>query len=247
MRIIGIDPGINGGAFFLDTDKKLTDEELFLNDLPEFESYRFISEDSQIDSHEFYNWITSMAPDYAIIEKPFLTGMEGGQSALTIGANYGRLMAAIEFYPLPLIEVSPRVWQRALGLKGGSRTIVKQEAQDLAVKRFTLMPFLFGRSKKPHDGCTDAACIALYGQIYLSEQLWKDDQKKTSIKSTQVSASSTGTSATKSSTSKSKSEKPSKTSSFKKKPSAKKSSKPRCPSSAGKVKSRAGGNLSKRS
>lgn len=201
MRIIGIDPGLSGAAFYFDTNKAQTDEELIVHDLPEFESYRFQSKDSAIDINHFYNWLTEMNPDYIFIEKIFLTGKEGGQSAMTIGSNYGRLAAACEFSSYKYIEVPPRVWQRALGLKGGSRAIVKEQAKDLAVNRFGLTPFMFGKSRKPHDGCTDAACITLYGQLTLENSCAPE---KKSTKSTRTSAPSSGTRAKRSTSSKDK-------------------------------------------
>lgn len=211
MRIIGIDPGINGGAFYFDTNKEQTDKEMFLNDLPLFESYRFVSKGSQIDGNAFYDWLCDMCADLVVIEKPFLTGAEGGQSALTIGSNYGRLLAALDFHPIPYAEVPPKVWQRALGLKGGSRKEIKQSAQKLAVQLFSSAPFLKGKEKKPHDGLTDAACIALYGFQQITEKVWHVTEK-TLIRNTQSSAPATGTSAKKSSTSKTRKSKSSTTS-----------------------------------
>lgn len=199
MRIIGIDPGLSGAAFFYDT-------ETF-----EFRSYKLISKDGKISAYALSAWMFSYHPDHVFIEKIFLTGREGGQSAMTIGANYGRIMAAIESCEFNHTEITPKTWQSALGLKGGSRAIVKEEAMKLAVQRFTLMPFLFGKSKKPHDGCTDAACIALYGELYFKEKLWLDTKKK-STKSTRNSAQNTETSAKKNSTLKPKKSKCSKTS-----------------------------------
>jgi len=181
MRIIGIDPGLSGAAFYYNT-------ETF-----EFRSFKLTSKNGKLDFNALANWIWSYHPHHIFIEKIFLTGREGGQSAMTIGANYGRIMAAIESCEYNHTEITPKTWQSALGLKGGSRAIVKQEAQTLAVKRFTLMPFLFGKSKKPHDGCTDAACIALYGELYFKEQLWNQDHKRKLIKSTRSSAQSTET------------------------------------------------------
>jgi len=192
MRIIGIDPGLSGAAFLYDTNTF------------EFQSHRLESHDGRLDVQTFASFILRQLPDIIFVEKIFLTGKEGGQSAMTIGSNYGRLMAVVEGSKLPYVEVAPKTWQRALGFKGGSRAIVKQEAQDYAVKRFTLMPFIYGKSKKPHDGCTDAACIALYGMFHLSENLWEDDTKTKLTKSTHKSARSTVTSAKSSSRSKAK-------------------------------------------
>lgn len=189
MRIIGIDPGLSGAAFFYDTNTH------------EFTVHRFKATDGKLDVVLLSEYLFLTEPDAVFVEKIFLTGREGGQSALTIGSNYGRILAALEMSHLTYTEVQPRFWQRALGLKGGSRAIVKEEAKDLAVKRFTLMPFLFGKSKKPHDGCTDAACITLYGQLALENPCALE---KKLTKSTQTSAPSLGTRAKRSTSSKDK-------------------------------------------
>jgi Holliday junction resolvasome RuvABC endonuclease subunit len=189
MRIIGIDPGLSGAAFFYDT---ITHE---------FTVHTFKAKDGKLDVVLLREYLFLTQPDAVFIEKIFLTGREGGQSVMTIGSNYGRILAALEMSHLTYTEVPPRVWQRALGLKGGSRAIVKEEAKDFAVKRFTLMPFLFGKSKKPNDGCTDAACIALYGQLTLENSCAPE---KKSTKSTRTSAPSSGTRAKRSTSSKDK-------------------------------------------
>jgi hypothetical protein len=190
MRIIGIDPGLSGAFFYIDDEMNFAVEKLPVKD-------------GKIDVLALTRDLQYLNPTHVFIEKIFLTGREGGQSAMTIGSNYGRLMALLELKDITLIEVQPRFWQRALGLKGGSRAIVKQQAKDLAVSRFGLTPFMFGKSRKPHDGCTDAACIALYGVLYLMEGNPCAPKKKLT-KSTQTSARSTGTRAKRSTSSKDK-------------------------------------------
>lgn len=206
MRIIGIDPGLSGACFFYDTETH------------NFCARRFISVDGRLDVKKFNEFIQTYSPDQIFIEKIFLTGREGGQSAMTIGANYGRILATLELLALPYIEVTPKVWQRALRLTGGSRAIVKEQAKILAVKRFTLMPFLFGKSKKPHDGCTDAACITMYGDLVARGELCQpSDTKKKLTRNTRSFAQSLGTLVKSSNTSKSKKPKQKNTSRSKKK------------------------------
>lgn len=222
MRICGIDPGLSGGAFVYNTQTH------------EFQSYALERIDSRINILALAQFMANQSVQMVYIEKILLTGKEGGQSAMTIGANYGRIMAVIELCNIVHWEVPPKTWQRALSLKTGSRAIVKQSAQDLAVERFTMMPFLKGKSKKLHDGLTDAACITLYGVQQVTESIWSDT-KTTSTKSTQSSAPATGTSAKKSSTSKtrkSKSSAPSKSKSQSLKGKSKASSSKSTPSSA---------------
>ena len=192
MKILAIDPGLSGGCFFLDTNLK------------EIYTLRFSGNNSKLHIKDFSFFLQMLKPEVTIIEQIFLAGREGGRSAITIGSNYGRITAALDLNGLTYTEVAPRTWQRTLGLESGSRNIVKQSAQDLAVKRFGDVPFIQGRERKPHDGLTDAACMALYAITLQSEILW--DEKR-STKSTQTSASSTETSRKRSFTSKTKSNK----------------------------------------
>ena len=195
MKILGIDPGITGAAFYLDTDSQ------------EYAIHRFDKLDDKLDISSFAHFLSAYTPELVVIEKIFLAGREGGRSAMTIGSNYGRITATLDLIGASYTEVTPRVWQKALGLKSGSRAIVKESAKQLAVQRFGESAFLFGRSTKPHDGATDAACIAFFGIHFITESLWNEKQ---STKSTQTYASSTGTSAKKSSTLKAKNKKSSK-------------------------------------
>jgi hypothetical protein len=204
MRIVGIDPGLSGGAFYFDTDSS------------EFTAYKLESNDGKIDVLKFCDWLSLNRPEHIFIEQIFLAGKEGGRSAITIGSNYGRLASCCEVLKIPYTEVMPKVWQRSLGLKGGSRKEVKDQAAKLAIQRFTILPFL-KKSLKHHDGLTDAACITLYGINFLTENLWNESK---STKSTQTSASSTGMSAKRSSTLKSKRKPNSKPSKAKKKPTS---------------------------
>jgi crossover junction endodeoxyribonuclease RuvC len=192
MRFAGIDPGLSGGMFVYDTNTEFVS------------TFRFSGTDSILDIHDFCVFLMQNRPEHVVLEKIFLAGREGGSSAMTIGINYGRILACLDvFSPTKYTEVAPRVWQKALGLKGGSRAITKQAASDLAVKRFGESVFLQGRARKPHDGLTDAACMALYALQLESESLWDEPEKK-STKSTQSSARNTDTSASKSSPSKAK-------------------------------------------
>lgn len=206
MKVLGIDPGLSGGAFLYDTN------------LEEYITLRFSGTDSKLDITALAYMLQHHKPEVVCLEQIFLAGREGGRSAMTIGSNYGRITAVLDLMGIAYTETTPRVWQRTLGLESGSRQIVKQSAQDLAVKRFGITAFLQGRERKPHDGLTDAACMTLYAIVKQSENLWTE---KVSKKSTSKRASSTGTRAKSSSTSSSKSTKPKKSTTKSYRPSKK--------------------------
>jgi Holliday junction resolvasome RuvABC endonuclease subunit len=189
MRIAGIDPGISGGIFCICETGSFCRPFFGLN--------------SVLCIHPIQTFIDEFKPEHVFIEKPFLNGLEGGQSAMTIGSNYGRLTALLDLNNIPYTEVPPKVWQRALGVLGGSRAATKDKAAQLAITTWNKETFILGKARKPHSGMIDAACIALYGV-----QSWT---KKLSTENTQSSALSLETPAKSSNTSRSKksSQKPS--------------------------------------
>lgn len=193
MIVAGIDPGISGGVFLYDTNTE------------EIATLRFSSTNSKLDIEDLLAFLQFFRPEIIYIEQIFLAGREGGRSAMTIGANYGRITAVLDAIGLTYTEITPRAWQSSLGLKSGSRAITKQAASDLAVKRFGLSTFLEGRARKPHDGLTDAACIVLFAINKQSENLWDSEQSKRSNKRINKRASGTDTQASKSSSLNSKS------------------------------------------
>ncbi len=186
MKFAGIDPGLSGGVFFYDTNTE------------EIATLRFSATNSKLDIEDFLAFLQFFRPEIIYIEQIFLAGREGGRSAMTIGANYGRITAVLDAIGLTYTEITPRAWQSSLGLKSGSRAITKQAASDLAIKRFGLTTFLEGRAKKPHDGLTDAACIVLFAINKQSESLWDSEPSKKSNKRINKRASTTATSASKS-------------------------------------------------
>jgi len=194
MRIAGIDPGISGGIFCICETGSFCRPFFGLN--------------SVLLIHPIQTFINEFKPEHVFIEKPFLNGLEGGQSAMTIGSNYGRLTALLDLNNIPYTEVPPKVWQRAMGVLGGSRAATKDKAAELAITTWNKETFILGKARKPHSGMIDAACIALYGV-----QSWI---MKLSTKNTQSSAQSLETSAKNFSTSTMKRKKPKKSSRKKK-------------------------------
>ena len=195
MRIAGIDPGLSGGIFLLGETGSFCRPFFGLN--------------SVLSIHPIQTFINEFKPEHVFIEKPFLNGLEGGQSAMTIGSNYGRLTALLDLNMIPYTEVPPKVWQRAMGVLGPSRKATKESALKLALKHFLASTLTLPKARKPHEGLVDAACIALYGVT-----IWIEMERQ-STKSTQTCASSLETSAKSSNTSRSKKVSPKKSSSKK--------------------------------
>lgn len=94
---------------------------------------------------------------------PGMVHRDGSKQAFTTGRNYGRLEALVEVLKVPHVMFTPVKWQNAL-FKGLSDKLSTKEKSVLTVERRLPSVNLLAskRSRKPHDGMADAACIGLY-------------------------------------------------------------------------------------
>jgi len=93
----------------------------------------------------------------AIIEKPFYPMGIGTKTVAVIAENYGALKSVFLWLDIPLVEVRPAEWKRALNL--GS---YKEESRNRASQMFPGNADQWALKK--HDGRAEAALIAWYGQ-----------------------------------------------------------------------------------
>lgn len=103
-------------------------------------------------------------PDVVIIEQQQIR--RGQRGALTIGTNYGRILAMIEYLLLPapgesrrIVTVHPRTWTAAFGLDNGDKD--KEQHIRVARKYGAELP---GWSKAYLHGAADAFLMAYYAR-----------------------------------------------------------------------------------
>ena len=138
MKIIGIDPGTNGGIAWI-TDGKPCVEKMpdTLKDLWE------LLRDIDIASEEYC---------HAYIEQVHSSPQMGVKSAFTFGNGFGHLEMALTAAGIPFTRIRPQVWQKELGcMTKGDKNITKRKAQEL-----------FPSLKVTH-ATADALLIAKYG------------------------------------------------------------------------------------
>ena len=160
MIIIGIDPGQKGGVAILDSGRYIDAYPLPLQ--PAMDGRR----EKYIDSLSLHESLVSYSPTItcAYIEVQHVQGRQGGN--LTIGANYGRLFAVLETLSIPYKAVNPRDWQgrmlqKQMYLVGGD---TKLASIQYCIDRGYPVPMTSNRKNaRPHDGVSDALCIAAYG------------------------------------------------------------------------------------
>lgn len=160
--ILGIDPGKEGGLAFID-GSNIKARRMPIN-----------KQSKQIDVSEIQRLIIENRVQAAAIEKQFVSGRQAG--GLTIGANYGRLLAVLELCGVPYIEIKSDHWQpkirQWLANDHVAVPIAKTKKERKNLSRIYCqhmnyeIPIL--RSGRVHDGCSDAVCIGVYGTKLIS-------------------------------------------------------------------------------
>ncbi len=168
MRILGIDPGINGSAvlFVGGAACPVTPENVI--DLPTVGS----DKQREIDVLALRDWMLQMQPDVAVIERvtpmPAIPDEHGNRPSMgaTSAFNYGKTFGVLKSIPLlfniPTVLVTAGKWKGFYGLKGKGNG-GKEQARQLALQRW---PTLSGcLSRKKDQDRAEAVLIANY--------LWK--------------------------------------------------------------------------
>lgn len=145
--IIGIDPGVRGGAALL-TERGAVVETIAFNGLKEKEL-----------ACAFRHW-HSLAPAAQVwIEKVGYIRGDGAMGSFTFGSIYGLLRGIVLAQPWEPRYVYPQLWQAALGcMTGGNKNVSKGKA-------IALFPEYNTERKRgiTHD-IADALLIAEYGR-----------------------------------------------------------------------------------
>lgn len=92
----------------------------------------------------------------AMVEKPFFPRMVGTKTVAVMAENYGVLKGALLWRDIPMIEVAPAKWKKALGLSPD-----KAASRAKASQIFPACADQWARVKD--DGRAEAALIAWHG------------------------------------------------------------------------------------
>lgn len=141
MTILGIDPGASGGIALVPH---------------KFSSSGPIALKMPATERDIWDAVKDAAAyaDAAWIEKVSAMPKQGVSSTFKFGRSYGFLRACLFAAGIPIHDVAPGVWQRALGcLSGGDKNITKAKAQEL-----------FPMLERITHATADALLIAEYGR-----------------------------------------------------------------------------------
>lgn len=135
--IIGIDPGISGGAAILSEDPSFVQVIAF----------------AKLTPVEVSDWLIGHKPSMAYLEGVNAMPGQGVTSSFKFGMNYGMWQGLLAAHKIPFQRVYPLKWQTFMNCRtAGNKNISKARAQEL-----------FPKIKITH-AIADALLIAEYGR-----------------------------------------------------------------------------------
>lgn len=165
MIVIGVDGGLDGGIARLNSDG---------NDLDVFVMPTVETKDGKRDL--YLDGIAKIFSDaggdaIAFVERAHAMPKQGVTSSWTNGKNYGSILGLLAGLNIPCTIVSAKKWQNALF--SWIEYDDTKEASELVARMLWPGQSWLGtpRSRKAHDGMTDAALIAEYGLCYVLENV----------------------------------------------------------------------------
>lgn len=159
--ILGIDPGLHGALAFYEPHSG----DLVIADVPTVNVKENGALKTKPDIYSLGILLDHWRPliRFAVIEKVSAMPGQGVTSCFNFGDVYGVLRGAVAANIIPMHDVRPVEWKRALRLKGGKEN--KDESRQLASKIAPHHASKWGLKK--HDGRAEAFLLAWYGEKYL--------------------------------------------------------------------------------
>jgi hypothetical protein len=150
--ILGIDPGLDGALALVDVESgALVD----VGDMPTLK----LKNGRIPDTYQLAAWLDREAKQIieAWLERAWPRPGEASTLSFTLGRNYGELRGVVAANFIPLHEVTPLAWKRAMGVKAD-----KDEARAAASILWPREALKW--TLKKHHGRAEAALIAAYGR-----------------------------------------------------------------------------------
>lgn len=138
--IMGIDPGSVSGAYAL----LMPNGQALVEDLPVV--------DKQVNASAFAKMITQTPPSVAVVELVGSMPKQGLSSTFKFGMGCGIIRGVLAALDIPVIQVTPAKWKRALGLNAD-----KEKSRALAIR---LYPGARGLDRKRDAGRAEALLLA---------------------------------------------------------------------------------------
>lgn len=161
MKILGIDPGLNGGMVLLEGSVVAT-----FATTPTVPAPNGKGRDYHMGAIVDLLW--EWKPDHLVIERAQAMPGQGVVSMFRIGFGYGMFLGMASALQIPLTIVHPKTWQKEI-FRDLAHDDTKAASAAVASRLWPSIDFrATERCKNVHDGLTDAACIAEYGRRTLA-------------------------------------------------------------------------------
>ncbi|HJQ13048.1 MAG TPA: hypothetical protein VJ840_18595 [Gemmatimonadaceae bacterium] len=152
MRIIGIDPGLDGAIALIDTELV----KLHVEDMPTYEIKVGRSNKRRVSALGLAATLVDLKADHVVIEKVGAMPGQGVTSMFSFGYTAGMIEGIVAALNVPYNYLTPQEWQKLARVAGG-----KDGSREKASRLFPCDADLFMRKKD--NGRSDAVLIAYAG------------------------------------------------------------------------------------
>jgi crossover junction endodeoxyribonuclease RuvC len=153
MRIVGIDPGLDGAIALIDTERF----KLAVLDMPTKEIRVGKSNKRKVEAITLWHHLQQLMPiDKVYMEKVGAMPDQGVTSMFNFGYSAGMLEGVVAALGVPYEYLTPQEWQAHAKVAGG-----KDGSREKAMRLFPCDAELFIRKKD--NGRSDATCLAYAG------------------------------------------------------------------------------------
>ena len=159
MRVLGIDPDLNGAMALVVTNDQ---ERTRVIDLPT--QVLTINRKTRVkfDEPRLYSMILGFGKvDLVLVEEPFISPFASKLAISTSYYNYGWFCGMLAASGRSFKSVKPKIWQRQVGIVDTKRASTKAKCYEIASRLYPWIEFTEGR--KTYYGRADALMIATFG------------------------------------------------------------------------------------
>lgn len=158
---IGIDPGFEGGIAVVRAGK--VKRALVMPTIGSGKSRHY----DLVQIREIFLRYATKYELTVAIEKQHVFPKNGAVSSFKLGYGYGQLIGVCMALQIPMIVVTPTTWMKTILVGYPKRSKKDKPSISFVQQRFPKTKLTKSdKAKKPHDGITDAICIALYGATH---------------------------------------------------------------------------------
>lgn len=161
MRVLGIDPGLDGAVAQFDTKNR----SLVLYEIQSPAAAQ--GRGREVNCVALADQFDLMfgGAHHCYLEKVGARPKEGGSSAFKFGTTYGIIRGIVAAHHIPMTTVTPTRWKMSMGITSDKKGSVSR-----AVELFPdHADAFFGPKGGAKDGPAEAALLAYYGALQLKE------------------------------------------------------------------------------